>query len=61
MTKLTQKEREVLNDLQSAVAACMRSKPKLHALSSLLAKGMIEWDPLGGTAKLTAYGEQHLQ
>lgn len=60
MAKLTQKEREVLSDLQTAMAKSMRSKPTLKVLSSLLDKGMIEWDPLAGTAKLTEAGEQHL-
>lgn len=60
MMKLTQKEREVLNNLQGAVAKSMRSKPTLRVLSSLLGKGMIEWDPFAGTAKLTEAGARHL-
>lgn len=61
MAKLTQKEREILCDLQSAMAKAFRSKPTLRVLSGLLAKGLIEWDALGGTGKLTESGEQHLR
>ena len=60
MAKLTQKEREVLCDLQSAMRKAFRSKPTLRVLSKLLAKGLIEWDPMAGTGKLTEAGEQHL-
>lgn len=61
MAKLTQKEREVLCDLQTAMAKAFRSKPTLRVLSGLLEKGMIEWDALAGTGKLTEAGEQHLR
>jgi hypothetical protein len=61
MAKLTQKEREVLCDLQGAMAKAFKSKPTLRVLSELLAKGMIEWDALAGTGKLTEAGESHLR
>jgi hypothetical protein len=60
MAKLTKKEIEIMNDLQTAMAKSMQSKPTLAVLSSLVSKGMIEWDPFAGTAKLTPSGEQHL-
>lgn len=60
MTNLTQKERDTLRDLQGAMAKVFRSHSTLFLLSELQAKGMIEWDPLAGTAKLTPAGEQHL-
>lgn len=47
--ELTKKEREVLSDLQSAAAKAMRSKPTLRILSSLMARGAIEFDPFSGT------------
>jgi hypothetical protein len=61
MAKLTQKERETLDNLQSAMAKAMKSKPTLRVLSSLQAKGMIDWDPFAGTAKITETGQQHLR
>lgn len=61
VAKLTQKEREVLCNLQSAMSKAFKSKPTLRILSGLLAKGLIEWDCLGGTGKLTEAGEQHLR
>ena len=60
MANLTQKERDTMRDLDAAAAKAMRSKPTLRVLTSLLDKGMIEFDPFAGTAKLTAAGEQHL-
>lgn len=61
MAKLTKKEVEVLENLQTAMAKAFRSKPTLKVLSGLLDKGMIEWDPLAGTGKLTPSGEEHLR
>lgn len=59
MLDLTLKEREVLNDLQSAAARAMRSKPTLRILSKLQDKGLIEFDPFSGTAKPTPLGLEH--
>lgn len=60
MGEITKKEREVLNNLQSAMAKAMRSKPTLRILGKLMAKGLIEYDPLAGTGKLTEAGERAL-
>jgi|GEM_PF-5936737 len=57
---VSKKEREVLNDLQTAFKKAMRSKPTLKVLGSLMAKGLIEWDPFAGTGKITPAGEQYL-
>lgn len=54
---ITQKEYDALCDLQSSMAKAFRSKPTLRVLSGLMAKGLIEWDALGGTGKLTHEGE----
>lgn len=61
MVKLTEKERAVMGDLQGAMAKAFRSKPTLKVLSELLAKGMIEWDAMAGTGKLTEAGLEHLR
>lgn len=60
MAMLTVKERQVLDNLQASAAKGMRSKPTQRVLSSLMAKGMIEYDPFAGTAKLTERGERFL-
>lgn len=61
MATLTQKERDVMHNLQTTAAKAMRSKSTLRVLSSLQAKEMIEWDPFSGFAKLTEAGAQHLK
>jgi len=53
---ITKAERDVLNDLQAAAMRSMRSKPTLRVLSGLADKGLIEFDPFSGTAKLTTEG-----
>jgi hypothetical protein len=60
MAKLTLKERFALEHLQEFAQKAMRSKPVLRTMSALQDKGMIEFDPFAGEAKLTAAGEQHL-
>jgi len=47
---------EKIGDLQGAALKSMRSKPTLRILSSLMAKGLIEYDPFAGTAKHTESG-----
>jgi hypothetical protein len=60
MTDLTKKELDALNNLQSYAAKMFKSKPTLRLMSRLLDKGMIEWESLGATPKLTAAGEARL-
>lgn len=61
MAKLTKKEREVLADLESKALNSVRHRTTLNVLCSLQEKGLIEFDPFAGTAKLTPSGEQHLR
>lgn len=60
MEKLTQVERAALGDLETLAMKCMRSKTILGVLSKLQDRGLIEFDPMGGTAKITDAGKTAL-
>lgn len=58
--KLTKAQWKVLDDLAYSAANGMRSRATLRTLSSLMDKGLIEYDPMAGTAKHTEAGLEAL-
>ncbi len=53
---MTAEEIDVCRNLEESAAKGMKSKRVLRILSGLQDKGLIEYDPFGGTASLTAAG-----
>jgi hypothetical protein len=58
---VTEAELDALRNLQEYANKAMRSKPTLRLLTKLQDKGMIEFDPFGGSTRLTDLGRHEIQ
>lgn len=58
--ELTQGERDALANLATLAAKAMRSKPALKILGKMAEKGLIEFNPFDGVAKITRAGHDAL-